>query len=255
MTKDPICGMFVEEKLDSIRYSTKGKEYLFCSNQCLHEFIEPEKELKKLKIHVAISIGLTIPILFLSLPHMLPTQFGQFLPMDLMHNSSYIMLVLATPLQFWIGWRFYKGFWDGVKARASNMDTLIAIGTSAAYLYSAAVTITPDLFPFKAVYFETAAVIITLILMGRLLETRTKERASIAVRKLLDLQPRMANVLRPTTSPSGQILETETEIPIEQIREGDILIVRPGESIPTDGLIIEYILIGRISYYRREYSC
>ncbi len=239
MAKDPICGMFVEEKLDSISYSTKGKEYLFCSNQCLHEFIEPEKELKKLKIHVAISIGLTIPILILSLPHMLPTQFGQFLPMDLMHNSSYIMLVLATPLQFWIGWRFYKGFWDGVKARASNMDTLIAIGTSAAYLYSAAVTITPDLFPFKAVYFETAAVIITLILMGRLLETRTKERASIAVRKLLDLQPRMANVLRPTTSPSGQILETETEIPIEQIREGDILIVRPGESIPTDGLIIE----------------
>jgi Cu+-exporting ATPase len=239
LAKDPICGMFVEEKLDSIRYSTKGKEYLFCSNQCLHEFIEPEKELKKLKIHMAISIGLTIPILFLSLPHMLPTQFGQFLTMDLMHNSSYIMFVLATPLQFWIGWRFYKGFWDGVKARASNMDTLIAIGTSAAYLYSAAVTITPDLFPLKAVYFETAAVIITLILMGRLLETRTKEKASVAVRKLLDLQPRMANVLRPTTNPSGQILETETEIPIEEIREGDILIVRPGESIPTDGLIIE----------------
>jgi P-type Cu+ transporter len=231
--------MFVEDKLDSIRYNTKGKEYLFCSNQCLHEFIEPEKELKKLKIHMAISIGLTIPILFLSLPHMLPAQFDQFLPMDLMLNSSYIMFVLATPLQFWIGWRFYKGFGDGVKARASNMDTLIAIGTSAAYLYSAAVTITPDLFPFKAVYFETAAVIITLILMGRLLETRTKEKASVAVRKLLDLQPRMANVLRLPTSPSGQILETETEIPIEEIRQGDILLVRPGESIPTDGLIIE----------------
>lgn len=239
MAKDPICGMFVEEKLDSIRYRTKGKEYLFCSTQCQHEFIEPEKELKKLKIHVAISIGLTIPILFFSLPHMLPTQFGQFLPTDLIHNSNYIMFVFATPLQFWIGWRFYKGLWDGVKARASNMDTLIAIGTSAAYLYSAAVTMTPDLFPFKAVYFETAAVIITLILLGRLLETRTKEKASVAVRKLLDLQPRMANVLRPTTRPSGQILETETEIPIEEIREGDILIVRPGESIPTDGLIIE----------------
>lgn len=93
-----------------------------------------------------------------------------------MHNSSYVMFVLATPLQFWVGWRFYKGFWDGVKAKASNMDTLIAIGTSAAYLYSAAVTIDPDLFPFKAVYFETAAVIITLILIGRLLETRTKKK-------------------------------------------------------------------------------
>ena len=170
---------------------------------------------------------------------MLPVQFGHFLPMDLMHNSSYIMLVLATPLQFWIGWRFYKGFWDGIRARASNMDTLIAIGTSAAYLYSAAVTIFPDFFPFKSVYFETAAVIITLILIGRLLETRTKEKASDAVRKLLDLQPRTAKVLRSTNSPSGQILEEETEIPIEEIKEGDVLIVRPGESIPTDGIIVE----------------
>ena len=239
MGKDPICGMFVEEKPDSIRYTMNGKEYFFCSTQCLNEFREPEKELKKLKIQVAISIALTIPIVFLSLPHMLPLQFGHLLPMDLMHNSSYIMLVLATPLQFWVGWRFYKGFWDGVKAKASNMDTLIAIGTSAAYLYSAAVTIGPELFPFKSVYFETAAVIITLILIGRLLETRTKEKASDAVRKLLDLQPRTAKVLRPTNSPSGQILEEETEIPIEEIKEGDVLIVRPGESIPTDGIIVE----------------
>jgi len=239
MAKDPVCGMFVEEKPDSIRYTMNGKEYFFCSTQCLNEFREPEKELKNLKIQVAISIALTIPIVFLSLPHMLPVQFGHFLPMDLMHNSSYIMLVLATPLQFWVGWRFYKGFWDGIKAKASNMDTLIAIGTSAAYLYSAAVTIGPELFPFKSVYFETAAVIITLILIGRLLETRTKEKASDAVRKLLDLQPRTAKVLRPTNSPSGQILEEETEIPIEEIKEGDVLIVRPGESIPTDGIIVE----------------
>lgn len=239
MAKDPVCGMFVEAKHDSIRHTMNGNEYFFCSTQCLNEFREPEKELKKLKIHVAISVALTIPIVFLSLPHMLPVQFGHFLPMDLMYNSSYIMLVLATPLQFWVGWRFYKGFWDGVRARASNMDTLIAIGTSAAYFYSATVTILPDFFPFKSVYFETAAVIITLILIGRLLETRTKEKASYAVRKLFDLQPRTAKVLRPTNSPSGEILEEETEIPIEEIKEGDVVIVRPGESIPTDGIIVE----------------
>jgi len=185
MAKDPVCGMFVEEKPDSIRYEKNGKDYFFCSTQCLNEFREPEKELKKLQIHVAVSIALTIPIMFLSLPHMLPAQFGHLLPTDLMHNSSYIMFVLATPLQFWVGWRFYKGFWDGIKAKASNMDTLIAIGTSAAYLYSAVVTVAPNLFPFKSVYFETAAIIITLILIGRLLETRTKEKASDAVRKLL----------------------------------------------------------------------
>ena len=239
MAKDPVCGMFVEEKTDSIRYTKSGKEYFFCSTQCLNEFRQPEKELKKLKIQVAVSIALTIPIIFLSLPHMLPVQLGHFLPMDLMHNSSYIMLVLATPLQFWVGWRFYKGFWDGIKAKASNMDTLIAIGTSAAYLYSVAVTIAPYFFPFNSVYFETAAVIITLILIGRLLETRTKEKASDAVRKLLDLQPRTAKVMRQIKSPSGQMLEEEVEIPIEQIKEEDILIVRPGESIPTDAIIIE----------------
>ena len=239
MAKDPVCGMFVEEKPDSIRHTMNGKKYFFCSSQCLNEFREPEKELKKLNIQVASSVALTIPIILLSLPHMLPAQFGHFLPMDLMRNSSYIMLVLATPLQFWIGWRFYKGFWDGIKAKASNMDTLIAIGTSAAYLYSATVTIAPDFFPFNSVYFETAAVIITLILIGRLLETRTKEKASHAVRRLLDLQPRKASVLRVIKSPTGQVLEEEAKVPIEEIKENDMLIVRPGESIPTDGIIIE----------------
>lgn len=239
MAKDPVCGMYVEEKPDSIRYAVDGKEYYFCSSQCLNEFREPEKELKKLKIHVAASIALTIPIIFLSLPHMLPAQFGHFFPLGLMHTSSYLMLILATPLQFWVGWRFYKGFWDGIKAQASNMDTLIAIGTTAAYLYSAAVTVAPSYFPFDSVYFETSAVIITLILVGKLLETRTKEKASHAVRKLLDLQPRVAKVLRPSKNSSGQALEEEIEIPIEEIKEGDKLIVRPGESIPTDGIIIE----------------
>ena len=233
MAKDPVCGMFVEERQDSIRHTVDGKEYFFCSNQCSNEFIEPEKELKKLKMHVAVSIALTIPIIFLSLPHMFPGQFGNLLPMDMMHISSYIMLALATPVQFWVGWRFYRGLWDGIKAKASNMDTLIAIGTSAAYLYSAIVTLIPDFFPFKSVYFETAAVIITLILVGRLLETKTKEKASSAVRKLLDLQPRMAKVLRPVEGTE------EVEIPVEQIQVGDILVIRPGERIPTDGVIIE----------------
>ena len=231
MAKDPVCGMFVEEKPDSIRYNKDGREYYFCSKQCLDEFTQPEKELKKLKLYVAISIALTIPIVILSLPHMLPMQFGKFFPMDIMHNSNYIMLTLATLLQFWIGWRFYRGLWDGIKARASNMDTLIAIGTTAAYLYSATVTIIPGYFPFESVYFETAAIIITLILIGRLLETRTKEKASSAVRKLLDLQPKMAKVIR-----KGGV---EEEIPIEQVQEGEVMVIRPGERIPTDGIVIE----------------
>jgi P-type Cu+ transporter len=232
MAKDPVCGMFVEEKPESIRYNKDGREYYFCSKQCLDEFTQPEKELKKLKMYVAISIALTIPIVILSLPHMFPVQFGALFPMNVMHYSNYVMLALATPLQFWIGWRFYRGLWDGIKARASNMDTLIAIGTTAAYLYSATVTIVPGYFPFESVYFETAAIIITLILIGRLLETRTKEKASDAVRKLLDLQPKMAKVIRGKQ-------DEEIEIPIEQVEEGDVIVVRPGERIATDGIVIE----------------
>jgi P-type Cu+ transporter len=195
MATDPVCGMFVEEKPESIQHIVDGRKYYFCSTQCLNEFTEPERELRKLKKHVAISIALTIPIVMLTLSHMFPSQLEGFIPLP-METSNYVMLALATPIQFWIGWRFYKGMWDGIKARASNMDTLIALGTTAAYVYSAAVTIAPGYFPFASVYFETAAIIITLILIGRLLETRTKEKASSAVRKLMDLQPRMAKVIR-----------------------------------------------------------
>jgi P-type Cu+ transporter len=219
MAKDPICGMFVEEKSNSIRHTVDNRNYFFCSTMCLSEFTQPEKELKKLKKQVAISVALTIPIIMLT--------FFDFFSLEFSH---YIMLVLATPVQFWIGSRFYRGLWDSVKAKTSNMDSLIAIGTSTAYLYSTAVTILVGHFPFESVYFETATVIITLILVGKLLESRTKEKASSAVRKLLELQPRTARVMQ-----EGQ----EVEISIEQIREGDILMIRPGEKIPTDGIVIE----------------
>ena len=234
MAKDPVCGMFVEERPSTIQYCKDGRIYYFCSTQCLNEFTQPEKELRKLKIYVAISIALTIPIVILSLPHMFPAQFGHIFPMEIMNYTNYVMLALATPLQFWIGWRFYRGLWDGIKAKASNMDTLIAIGTTSAYLYSAVVTTVPGYFPFESVYFETAAIIITLILIGRLLETRTKEKASDAVRKLLDLQPKMAKVIRREGD-----TEVELEIPIEQVQEGDIMVIRPGERIPTDGIVVD----------------
>jgi len=272
MAKDIICGMFVEENENSIQHTKNGIKYYFCSSQCLNEFLEPEKALKKLKMHVAISIALTIPIIILSIPHMIP-ELGHFFPMEIMMRmeyTNYILLALATPIQFWIGWRFYRGFWDGLKAKASNMDTLIAIGTTAAYLYSAIVTIVPGYFPFTAVYFETAAIIITLILVGRLLETKTKEKASDAVRKLLDLKPRTSRVLRLVINEGTKTRVTknnnnnnnnnvnenyinfddsklktitkefkEIEIPVEQIEQGDLMVIRPGERVPTDGLVVE----------------
>jgi Cu+-exporting ATPase len=225
MAKDPVCGMFVEEKHDAIRHTVEGKEYFFCSTQCLNEFTAPEVELRKLKIITIVSIALTIPIALFTYVMLLPKEI-----------NNYVLLALAIPVQFWAGWRFYKGTWDAIKARASNMDTLIAIGTTTAFLYSAVVTILPGLFPFEAVYFETAAIIITLILIGRLLETRTKEKASSAVRKLLDLQPRMARIIRRN---GEEEQEKEEEVPIEQVQEGDIFVVRPGESMATDGIVTQ----------------
>ena len=225
MAKDPVCGMFVEEKHDAIRHTVEGKEYFFCSTQCLNEFTAPEVELRKLKIITIVSIALTIPIALFTYVMLLPKEI-----------NNYVLLGLAIPVQFWAGWRFYKGTWDAIKARASNMDTLIAIGTTTAFLYSAVVTILPGLFPFEAVYFETAAIIITLILIGRLLETRTKEKASSAVRKLLDLQPRMAQIIRRN---GEEEQEKEEEVPIEQVQEGDIFVVRPGESMATDGIVTQ----------------
>jgi P-type Cu+ transporter len=211
--------MFVEEKPSAIRHTLDGREYYFCSNQCLDEFTAPEKELRNLKRQVAISIALTIPILVLSYSMILPKEV-----------NNYILLGLTTPVQFWIGWRFYRGLWDGIKSKVSNMDTLIAVGTSTAFFYSAILTIFPRSFPYENVYFETAAIIITLILIGRLLESRTKEQASNAVRKLLDLQPRMANVIR-----NGN----ELKVPVEEIQENETFVIRPGERIPVDGEVIE----------------
>lgn len=222
MAKDPVCGMFVEEKHHNlIKHSVQGKEYFFCSKTCLDEFIEPERELKKLERHLVITSILTATMVFFS-------YVMKPFPSEI---EDYVLLSLATPIQFWIGWRFYRGLWDGIKARASNMESVIAIGTSAVYLYSAVASIFPDSFSLDAVYFETSGIVITLTLIGRLLEFRTKKKISHAVERLLDLQPRMANLLRK----DGK----EVRVPVEEIQSGEVLIVRPGEIIPVDGKIIE----------------
>ncbi|MFQ5969851.1 MAG: heavy metal translocating P-type ATPase [Nitrososphaerales archaeon] len=219
MAKDPICGMYVEEKAEAIRQEVEGIEYYFCSSTCLHEFLAPEIELKKLKVRVAIGASLTIPVIILT--------YISLLPMQLNH---YILFALATPVQFWVGRRFYEGTFDALKHRTTNMDVLIALGTSVAWLYSTIVTFVPSIFPFTDVYFEAAAVITVLILVGRLLEHRMKTKASHAVRKLFDLQPRMAHVIK-----GGQ----ELDIPVEQVEVDNLIVVRPGERIPVDGVIVE----------------
>jgi Cu+-exporting ATPase len=219
MAKDPVCGMFVDEKTASITRTIRGTNWYFCSETCANTFEKPEIELKRLKLLVVVGVVFTIPIILFTYVMLLPLQL-----------NNYLLFLLETPVQFIVGWRFYRGAFDSLKNRMGNMDLLIAIGTTAAWGYSSIIAFLPSLFPVGGVYFDTAAVIITLILLGNLLEHISKGRASEAVRKLLDLQPRMAHVIRDGA---------ENEVPVESVKVGDILVIRPGERIPVDGVVAE----------------
>jgi Cu+-exporting ATPase len=150
------------------------------------------------------------------------------------HLMHYILLALATPVQFWAGWRFYKGMWGALKHRTSDMNTLIAVGTSAAYIYSVLAVFFPGIFTSGGMeahtYFDTSSAIITLILLGRFLEARAKGRTSEAIKKLIGMQSKTATVIR-----GGE----EKEVPIDSLQVGDFVLVKPGERVPVDGIIRE----------------
>ncbi len=149
-------------------------------------------------------------------------------------GKPYLLWVLATPVQFWAGWRFYRGAWGALRHRTADMNMLVAVGTSAAYFYSMIAVLFPTLFAASGVelglYFDTSAMIITLILLGRFLETRARGQTSEAIRKLIALNPKTALIIR-----DGE----EKEIAIEDAQVGDLILVRPGERVPVDGIIRE----------------
>ncbi len=174
---------------------------------------------------VIAAAALTVPVMVLGMAEHLSLPISQTV-------SVWAQWLLATPIQFWAGWRFYKGALAVARHGSTDMNTLIAVGTSAAYLYSVAAVLAPGLFAAAgqapAVYFDTSASIITLILFGRLLEARAKGRASEAIRKLASLQPKRALVIR-----NGR----EQDLPIDEVKIGDLVLVRPGEKVPVDGIV------------------
>lgn len=165
-----------------------------------------------------ISAGLTFPFL-VQMVSMLAGRSHGFLP-------PWLQLILATPVQLWIGWRFYTGAWHALRGGGANMDVLIVLGTSMAYFYSTAVVVLG--LPHH-IYFEASAAIITLILMGKLLEARARAKTSAAIEELIKLQPKTARIER-----AGLVVEIE----VAQMEVGDMFIVRPGESVPVDGVVI-----------------
>jgi len=185
-----------------------------------------EKEIKKLKAELIASAILSSPLI-LAMVFMLTGIDVPFL-----HNE-YFQLVIATPVQFIIGLRFYRNAYHAIKARSANMDVLIAMGTSAAYffsVYNAFFAHPVEMGMMKELYFEASSTIITLILLGKYLEAVAKGKTSEAIKKLMGLQAKTARVVR-----NG----VEEDIPVEEVQVGDIIVVRPGEKIPVDGRIIE----------------
>ena len=217
MATDPICGMYVDESTSSLVREREGRKYYFCSASCKLQFEKPEMEIKNLKASIAVAWPITIIVVLL-------TYILHFAYAD------YIMLVLAGIVQFYAGRRFYAGVSDAIKNRSANMDMLIAIGTSAAWAYSAAVTLAPGIFPAGGIYFDTSAIIVSLILTGTYMQRITESKAAGAISALVSMQPKIAHVVE-----NGNI----ADIPLEKIEIGDLLLVKPGERIPTDSVVAD----------------
>ncbi len=216
---------FDEKKLDEKKLVqiVKGKGY---GAELIQDHEDPEKqaklqsaEIKKVRDLFLTSLVFTVPAFIIGMVLM---WFGVEVP-----YKEYLLWLLATPVQFYVGWQFYKGTWHSLKNKTANMDTLIAVGTSAAYLYSVYVVLFA---PQLGQYFETSAILITLVVLGKYLEAAAKGKTSEAIKKLIGLSPKIATVIR-----KGK----EIRISVDDVVVGDIIVVKPGEKIPVDGKVVE----------------
>src|SRR5437867_788053 len=182
---------------------------------------------RALKRRFWVAVALSVPVMLLDMSEHLGLPVSQA-------ASFWLQLLLTTPVQFWAGWQFYRGAWAVARHGTTDMNTLIALGTSAAYGYSVAATVAPGVFTaggaMPQVYFDSSAAIVTLILLGRVLEAQAKGRTSEALTRLIGLQAKQARVIR-----DGR----ELDIPVEDVKVGDLVVVRPGEKVPVDGVILE----------------
>lgn len=223
-------------ELGEIKEAAKGIGYDIFDNEkkggeqgMSPEEMAKKKDLQDKKLKLTVGVVLTIMAFALTFYDKVPFLSG------LSRQTAWFWLfIVATPMQFWVGGEYITSAWKAFKHRLANMDTLIATGTLAAYLYSIVATFTPNIMIRAGiepvVYFETAAAIIVLIMLGKYLEIRAKTQASEAIRKLLQLQAKTARVKK------GSVWE---EMPIDKVVKGDVLLVRPGEKVPVDGVIIE----------------
>jgi len=286
MTKDPICGMTVDEA-SALRAERDGQTFYFCGDHCRQKFLStpatakheekpqgkviytcpmhPEvqqdhpgdcpkcgmtlvlktataspdqaenAELHDMTKRFWIGAALTLPVFVLAMAHLIPALGRQ--PWVDGHVSRWLQFALTTPVVGWAGWPFFKRGWRSIVMRHLNMFTLIAIGVGAAFVFSAVAMLMPDLFPHTmqhegkvAIYFEAAAVIVVLVLLGQVLELRARSRTGSAIKALLNLAPPTARQV----APGG-----DHEVPLDQVKVGDWLRVVPGDKVPVDGAVVE----------------
>ena len=184
-----------------------------------------DREIRELRVKTLAGAVLSIPLL-------LGMLFDWFPGMPKWLTNHFVQFLLATPVHLWVGWQFHAGFWKALKHKTADMNTLVSVGTNAGYIYSTVVTFAPGFFVGEGihagVYFETVAILHTLIMLGRFFEARAKGRTSEAIKKLMGLQAKTARVFRD----GGEL-----DIPVEDVQLGDIVVVRPGEKIPVDGVV------------------
>jgi P-type Cu+ transporter len=288
MTKDPICGMTVDEAT-ALRAERDGQTFYFCSEHCQKKFLaetqsapdgmkhedkahgeviytcpmhpqiqqdhpgncpicgmtlelktmsaveEENPELTDMTRRFWIGGGLALPVFLLAMAHIIPALGHESWVMG--DTSRWIQFVLSTPVVLWAGWPFFERGWHSIVTRHLNMFTLIAIGVGTAYLFSAVVMLMPGAFPVSfaaegkvGIYFEAAAVIVVLVLLGQVLELRARSKTGSAIRALLNLAPKTARVVQ-----DGE----ERDVPLESVQAGAKLRVRPGEKIPVDGVFLD----------------
>lgn len=237
--KDPICGMVVP-KATSLKTERGSRTYYFCSQSCLNTFLDPEQELKSMRKRVTLALTGVLILAIMRAAAFIGLAAGvtlvTWVPIPFLPWFTWgvWLFILTTPVQFIGGWSFYVGSWNAIRTRSINMDFLIALGTTVAYAYSVVVIFFPNILPVRVdereVYFEVSAIIIAFVLLGKYMEEIVKKNSSAAIRKLLDLKPAIAKVIRDGT---------EMEIPAERVMVDEIVVVRPGERIPTDGVVTE----------------
>jgi Cu+-exporting ATPase len=273
---DPVCGMQVDTASAAGHTEYAGETYYFCSTGCKRKFdaapeqfiggeesqaaqrrpslkvvypvqsqsrehhhVTPEPDFQEeappleyrtmmRKFRFAAAVG--VPLLLLMLAELVPSWSEALMPYHRL--IGIVSAIITLPVLAWSGSQFFESAWNGLRNHNTNMDTLVALGTGAAWLYSAFVVFAPELFPAgtAGMYFEVAVIVIALILLGQALEMRARSRSSAAIRKLLELQAKTARIIR-----DGK----EMDVPIEEVVVGDTVLVRPGEKVPVDGVILE----------------